>query len=163
MLPDGPSPYASQRERLCHGQQCENVQNQEPALVLTPPKKPSKVDDGLLTTSEIKKLTLNADWVILSACNTASALNNNSEGFSGLANSFFYSGANALLVSYWPVESIFTTKITTTLFDIYKNKKKISKSEALKLTLNKLYNENLDNMYSNPLFWAPFVIVGNGS
>ena len=43
----------------------------EPALVLTPPIEASELDDGLLTASEVAQLKLNADWVILSACNTA--------------------------------------------------------------------------------------------
>ena len=45
----------------------------EPALVLTPPAEGTETDDGLLTASEVAHLKLNADWVILSACNTAVA------------------------------------------------------------------------------------------
>ncbi len=44
----------------------------EPALILTPPEKPTEDDDGLLTASEVTQLKLDADWVVLSACNTAS-------------------------------------------------------------------------------------------
>src|SRR5262245_41382128 len=43
----------------------------EPALALTVPDEPTEADDGLLTASEVATLKLNADWVILSACNTA--------------------------------------------------------------------------------------------
>ena len=45
----------------------------EPALVLTPPAEGTETDDGLLTASEVAQLKLNADWVILSACNTDAA------------------------------------------------------------------------------------------
>ena len=77
----------------------------EPALVLTPPAIPTEQDDGLLTASEIAQLELDADLVILSACNTAAGKEVGAKGFSGLAKSFFYAGARSLLVSHWPVES----------------------------------------------------------
>ena len=78
----------------------------EPALVLTPPEEGSELDDGLLTASEIAQLKLNADWVILSACNTAAADGTpGAEGLSGLAKAFFYAGARSLLVSHWAVSS----------------------------------------------------------
>jgi CHAT domain-containing protein len=67
----------------------------EPAFVLTPPDKGTEADDGLLTASEIAQLKLDADWVILSACNTASADEPGAEAFSGLAKAFFYAGARA--------------------------------------------------------------------
>src|SRR5262249_56185830 len=70
----------------------------EPALVLTPPDVPTEADDGLLTASEIATLKLNADWVVLSACNTAAGNAEGAEALSGLARSFFYAGARALLV-----------------------------------------------------------------
>jgi CHAT domain-containing protein len=77
----------------------------EPALVLTPPDKGTEADDGLLTASEIAQLKLNAEWVILSACNKAHAESAGADGLSGLAKAFFYAGSRALLVSHWPVES----------------------------------------------------------
>ena len=72
----------------------------EPALVLTPPRVPTEADDGLLTASEIAALRLNADWVVLSACNTAAGTGQGAEALSGLARAFFYAGARALLVSH---------------------------------------------------------------
>jgi CHAT domain-containing protein len=57
----------------------------EPALVLTIPAKPTDFDDGLLQASEVAKLKLNADWVVLSACNTAAEENPGAEALSGLA------------------------------------------------------------------------------
>jgi CHAT domain-containing protein len=75
----------------------------EPALVLTPPDVATEADDGLLTASEIAALKVNADWVVLSACNTAAGDGQGAEALSGLARAFFYAGARALLVSHWPV------------------------------------------------------------
>ena len=78
----------------------------EPALVFTPPETGTEADDGLLTASEIATLELDADWVILSACNTAAADGTpGAEGLSGMAKAFFYAGARALLVSHWAVNS----------------------------------------------------------
>jgi hypothetical protein len=56
----------------------------EPGLVFTPPAEPSEQDDGFLTASEVAALRLNADWVILSACNTAAG--DGSEGAPGLSD-----------------------------------------------------------------------------
>ena len=85
----------------------------EPALVLTPPAEATAADDGLLTASEVSSLHLDADWVILSACNTAAGESGNAEALSGLARSFFYAGARALLVSHWPVNSEAAVALTT--------------------------------------------------
>ena len=78
----------------------------EPALLLTPPNQPNDEDDGLLTASEAAVLKLDADWVVLSACNTAAGDGNTigAEALSGLARAFFYAGARALLVSHWAVD-----------------------------------------------------------
>ena len=76
----------------------------EPSLALTLPKEPSDLDDGLLTASEVAQLKLNADWVVLSACNTAAGDKPGAEALSGLARAFFYAGARALLVSHWAVD-----------------------------------------------------------
>src|SRR5262249_42365199 len=70
----------------------------EPALALTLPRDPSELDDGLLTASEVAQLKLNAEWVVLSACNTAAGDKPGAEALSGLARAFFYAGARALLV-----------------------------------------------------------------
>ena len=90
----------------------------EPALVLTPPETPAGPDDdGLLTASEVAALKLNADWVVLSACNTAAGEKIGAEALSGLARSFFYAGARSLLVSHWPVYSDAAVRLATYAFD----------------------------------------------
>jgi CHAT domain-containing protein len=88
-------------------------------------------DDGLLTSSEVAQLKLNADWVVLSACNTAAADKPGAEALSGLARAFFYAGARALLVSHWPVESDPAVKLTTTTFDALAKNPKLTTAEAL--------------------------------
>ena len=68
----------------------------EPALILTPPIVASEEDDGLLTASEVAQLKLDADWVVLSACNTAAGGAEGGETLSGLARAFFHAGARAM-------------------------------------------------------------------
>src|SRR5260221_198381 len=69
----------------------------EPALALTPTNEAG--DNGLLTASDIAELRLNADWVVLSSCNTAAGSGNDKEAFPGLARAFFLAGPRALIVS----------------------------------------------------------------
>src|SRR5262249_49163010 len=85
----------------------------EPGLILTPPTEATETDDGYLSASEIAALKLDADWVILSACNTAAGGADGAEALSGLARAFFYGGARALLVSHWSVYSDSTVKLIT--------------------------------------------------
>jgi CHAT domain-containing protein len=66
--------------------------DREPGLILTPPEKASEEDDGYLSASEIGGLKLDADWVILSACNTAARGATSAEALSGIARAFFYAG-----------------------------------------------------------------------
>ncbi|MEE8196761.1 MAG: CHAT domain-containing protein, partial [Acidiferrobacterales bacterium] len=60
---------------------------------------------AVFTMGAILGLKLNADWIVLSACNTAAAEGKGAEAVSGLGRAFFYAGARALLVSNWPVET----------------------------------------------------------
>ena len=129
----------------------------EPGLILTPPEQVSENDDGILTASEIMNLSLNAEWVLLSACNTASGEDTNSDGLSGLAKSFFYAGAKSLLVSQWYVESNATVELTTGIFRAMSNDITLNKSAALRVSIIELINSE---EYAHPLYWAPFILVG---
>jgi CHAT domain-containing protein len=130
----------------------------EPALVLTPPDIPSEIDDGLLTASEISGLKINADWVILSACNTAAADGKpGADGFSGLAKAFFYAGSQTLLVSHWAVDSKATVALTTRMFS--EAEQGVPRAESLRRAMISL----ADNpKTAHPAYWAPFVVVGEG-
>ncbi len=130
----------------------------EPALVLTPPDEPSPENDGLLTASEIARLKLDADLVILSACNTAAS--NGTPGaaaLSGLTRSFFHAGARGLLVSHWPVSSQASVKLTTGFFSNVESAG--GRAAALKLAMHNLQNDERP-VFAHPAFWAPFVLVG---
>ncbi|OQA30299.1 MAG: CHAT domain protein [Betaproteobacteria bacterium ADurb.Bin341] len=133
----------------------------EPALVLTPPATASELDDGLLTAGEIADLRLNADWVILSACNTAAPDGTpGAEGLSGLARAFFYAGARSLLVSHWAVGSESTVALTTKMFE--ETARGVSKAEALRRSMLALMKTRGSPEYAHPALWAPFVVVGEG-
>lgn len=132
----------------------------EPALVLTMPKSTSILDDGYLKASEILKLNINAELVVLSACNTASGENANAEGLSGLAKAFFYAGAKSLLVSHWPVDSGATVKLVTGFFKNLSKDNGMTKAEALRRSILTLIK---DKKYNHPRYWSPFVLVGDGS
>jgi CHAT domain-containing protein len=132
----------------------------EPALLLTPPAKVNSEDNGLLTASEVAQLKLNADWVILSACNTAGGEGEGAEALSGLARAFFYGGARSLLVSHWPVDSQAAVDITTGAIKEMKGAPQIGRAEALRRSIAALIAKGSGS--DHPSIWAPFVLVGNG-
>lgn len=134
----------------------------EPALVLTPPARASEIDDGVLTASEIAQLSLDAEWTILSACNTAAADGTpGAEGLSGLARAFFYAGTRALLVSHWPVESSAAARLTTAAIQQMAASPGLGRAEALRQSMLAMIADKADPR-PHPLFWAPFVVVGEG-
>ena len=86
-----------------YGEQVNNVPpalaakiKAEPALALSLPDQPTESDDGLLKASEVAQLKLDADIVVLSACNTAAGDKPGAEALSGLARAFFYAGGEGL-------------------------------------------------------------------
>ena len=132
----------------------------EPALALTPPAALTPTDNGLLDASDIAQFRLDADWVVLSACNTAGpdgALGG--ESLSGLARAFFYGGARTLLVSHWAVASRPTVALTTGLFAQAAQTATLGRAEALRRSELTLADTPAT---SHPVFWAPFVLVGDG-
>jgi CHAT domain-containing protein len=135
----------------------------EPALVLSPPDEATEEDDGLLKASEVAQLKMNADIIMLSACNTASGDELGAEGLSGLARAFIYAGARSLLVSHWSVESTSAAELTTGMFDAMSADKSIGRSEALQMSMVDLMTDKERSYYSHPAFWAPFSLVGDGA
>ncbi|MCA0873138.1 CHAT domain-containing protein [Seohaeicola saemankumensis] len=152
----------------------------EPALALSPPQDQARVigasaaqttpadltqadlriDDGLLTASEAAMLDLDADWVILSACDTAAGDSADAAGLSGLARGFFHAGAKSLLVSHWPVDDRAATEITTTAVRTRIEGRGISSAEAMRRAMERLARAPKGAPEAHPSYWAPFVVVG---
>jgi CHAT domain-containing protein len=135
----------------------------EPSLALSIPKQPSDFDDGLLTASEVAQLRLNADWVVLSACNTIAGDRPGAEALSGLARSFFYAGARALLVSHWAVDSEAATRLTIATSDRLKSDPRLGRAEALRRAMLGYLNDASSPRSAYPAIWGPFALIGEGA
>jgi CHAT domain-containing protein len=134
----------------------------QPALVLTIPQVPTALDDGLLTASKIAAgLKLDADWAVLSACNTVAGDKPGAEALSGLARAFFYAGARALLVSHWAVDSKSAAQIAIATFN-FMSDAHMSRAEALQHAMLEFMNDESSPLNPYPAYWAPFVVIGEG-
>jgi CHAT domain-containing protein len=129
----------------------------QPALAMAATSNPN--ESPLLTLEDVLSLKLNADWVVLSACNTAGADGKAEEALSGLARGFFFAGSRSLLVTHWSVESESAVQLTTHTFAAYQKNPTVRRAEALRQAM-------LETMkapkYAHPTFWAPYALVGEG-
>jgi CHAT domain-containing protein len=135
----------------------------EPALVLTPPsgEAPPFNNDGLLRASEIVGLSMDAEFVILAACNTAAPDGSSgSEALSGLVKAFFFAGARSVLVSNWPAEATATSILAP---DMAENMLTggMTRSAALQASMRRLRQEEAAH-FAHPALWAPFMVVSDG-
>ena len=148
----------------------------EPGLIFTPPQSPidlpdGSIDDGVLTASEASLLSLSADWVILSACNTASAEGaNGSDGLSALSRGFLYAGAHALLASHWRVADDSASALTNETIRIHQLYPKLTKAQALQHAMRTIRTGVRDDgtplpnyfaSFAHPADWAPFTLIAN--
>jgi CHAT domain-containing protein len=141
----------------------------QPALALSAPAVAGVAGDGLLTMEEILALKLDADWVVLSACNTASGAEAGAEAASGLGRAFFYAGTRAILVTNWSVHSASARELVTDLFRRQAADPTLSRAEALRQAMLALLDKGgyadsagkLQFAYAHPLFWAPYTIIGD--
>lgn len=136
-----------------------NCQTQ-PALALSPPATPAltKADDGLLDASEIAGLRLNADLVVLSACNTAeSGTKFGGEALGGLAQAFFFAGARTLVASHWQVPSAATVGLMVGMFQ------RLGASDAAADALRQSQLALIARpATAHPFYWAAFTVLGDG-
>ncbi|MBN9672913.1 tetratricopeptide repeat protein [Roseibium aggregatum] len=127
----------------------------EPALAFSPS---NGGEDGFLTATEAATLKLNADWLLLSACNTAAANDEVSSGYSGLTRAFFFAGAKSLLVSHWSVDDASALTLMLETVRREANGSAEDKAFALRQAMLKLMKEPA---YGHPFFWAPFSLIGD--
>ncbi|HEV8484049.1 MAG TPA: CHAT domain-containing tetratricopeptide repeat protein [Blastocatellia bacterium] len=121
-------------------------------------------EDGMLEAWEIAQLELNADIVVLSACETARGQIRAGEGVTGLSWSFFVAGCPTTVVSQWKVESAGTTEMMigfhNNLLSTVRSSNNLSgKAEALRAAALKMLKSE---KYQDPFYWASFVVVGDG-
>lgn len=134
----------------------------QPGVVLTPPTETpqSSLTDGLLDAGEISSMSIPAELVVLSACNTAaSGKANGGESLSGLAAAFFQAGARSLVVSHWQVPSAATSALMSEMFNVMGTATSTSVDAALRAAQARLFNNSAT---AHPFFWAAFVVMGDG-
>lgn len=129
----------------------------EPALVLTPPREESPDNDGLLTASEAARLHLDADWVILSACDTAAGDQPSAAGYTGLARAFLFAGARRVVASHWPVRDDVAARLSVAILDAAA--KGAPADEALRRAILQVMKKGRPEQARNPAVWAPFMLV----
>ncbi|MEM1380088.1 MAG: CHAT domain-containing protein, partial [Pseudomonadota bacterium] len=140
----------------------------EPAIVMSLPAAPDGEErpwenDGLLRASDIIRMKLDADLVVLAACNTAKPDGTpGAEPLSGLAKAFLYAGARSLLVSHWQADAPSTARLVPTMLN-YANDNDMTLAKALALAKRELRQSAQPKTahYAHPAIWAPFSIVGN--
>ena len=120
---------------------------------------------------EVLGLKLDADWVVLSACNTGAGAVEGAEAVSGLGRAFFYAGTRALLLTNWEVDSLSARDLVKGTFAILATDAKISRAEALRRSVLELMDGpglvradgTVVRTYAHPYFWAAYSIVGDGA
>ncbi|MCL6250120.1 CHAT domain-containing protein [Altererythrobacter sp. KTW20L] len=131
----------------------------EPALLLTADDPLSKAGDGLLTASEIAAMRLDADWVILSACETAAGESASAPGYSGLARAFVQAGARSLMLSHWRVRDDAAAFLSVET--LRRAAQGETRAGALRQAQLALMARADVPQAGHPAVWAPFVILEN--
>ncbi len=131
----------------------------EAALAFSPGGAPSDSDDGLLTASEVTALKLDADWVVLSACNSAAGDRPGAAGFTGLARAFLFAGGRNVLVSHWPVRDDAAAMMTVAT--IRASAAGQSPARALRTAMLALMDDPGVPNSADPSVWAAFTVVGS--
>lgn len=133
----------------------------EPGLVMTPPEQASEADDGYLSASEAAQLRLNAEFVVLSACNTAASDGRpGGEGLSGLARAFFYAGARSVMVSHWEVSDAATTTLITSTFADLDARQATDPGIRARALQTGIRAVRAERRWAHPAYWAAFTLVG---
>jgi hypothetical protein len=146
-----------------HGLIAEDIPGlTESALLLTVGDEHDGHDDGLLSASEVSRLSLNARLVILSACNTARySIKQVTFGMNDFQAAFAVSGASTLLASLWPVESSTARELVVTFSELWRSGQ-FGGAAASLARASRDYLQKADRAHQHPRFWASFAILGDG-
>ena len=143
--------------------QCED----EPAIVTSTPAGARDASGALLTASEIVGLHLDANLVILSACNSGGPGGQTAgESLSGLARAFFYAGARSLLVTHWSVnDQAAAYLVVDTLNRLHKSPGLgvAAAMQGAELAMLDAAGHDMPAEIAHPFFWAPFAVICSGS
>jgi len=136
----------------------------EPTIVLSTPPGAPNAGAAFLTASEVLGLKLDADLVVLSACNTGGAGGGGGgEALSGLARAFFYAGARGLMVTHWSVDDAAATLLVADTLrrqsDGARSAEALQGAQMLMLTEA---GQRLPAAFAHPYYWAPFALLGDG-
>jgi len=112
-----------------------------------------KDNDGFLRAADLYNLSLNADLVTLSACETALGKVTTGDDVVGFTRGFLYAGAGSLISSLWQVDDLATRDL---MVSFYSNLNKMTKDEALRQAQIKVKKQ-----YPHPYYWAAFLLTGN--
>ncbi len=137
-----------------HGLLNEN-QPQFSGLLLSLPQERGSGEDGLLQVYEIFNLRMNAEMVVLSACETGLGKEVRGEGLVGLTRAFLYTGASSVVVSLWKVADRSTADLMVRFYRHLREGR--SKAEALRQARLEMIQEG---SFAHPYHWAPFVLIG---
>jgi CHAT domain-containing protein/tetratricopeptide (TPR) repeat protein len=125
-------------------------------LVLSLIDREGKPQDGFLRLHEIYNLQLNADLIVLSACETGLGKEIKGEGLIGLTRGFMYSGAPRVVASLWNVDDLATAELMK-LFYQRMLKDSMPAGAALRAAQLELSGQK---RWASPYFWAGFVLHG---
>ena len=138
----------------------------EPAIVTSAPAGAPDASGALLTASEVVGMDLDADMVILSACNTGGPGGGTAgESLSGLARAFFFAGARSLLVSHWAVNDQIGAYLVADTLRRLRQDPGLGSAGALRnaeLGLLQDAGTRLPAQIAQPFYWAPFAAIGEG-
>ncbi len=138
----------------------------EPAIVTSTPTDAPNAAGALLTASAVTGMDLDADTVILSACNSGGPGGGAAgESLSGLARSFFYAGARSLMVTHWSVNdqaAAYLVAVTLQRYRAAPNDGIASAMRAAQLGILDDAGKSLPLAYAHPFYWAPFALIGEG-
>ena len=138
----------------------------EPAIVTSAPAGAADAKGALLTASQVVSLELDANLVILSACNSGGPNGATAgESLSGLARSFFYAGARSLLVTHWSVNDQAAAYLVVSSLGKLRDHPALGIAGALRESQLGMLNgagKDLPADIAHPFFWAPFAVIGDG-
>jgi len=138
----------------------------EPAIITSAPPNAPSATGALLTASAVVGLDLDADLVILSACNSGGPSGTTAgESLSGLARAFFYAGARSLAVTHWSVNDQVAAFLVADTLRRMRENPSLGVAGALKdaqVAILADAGKGLPAEIAHPFFWAPFAVIGEG-